>query len=194
MKITVTKDFRGLTAGTVYDFSPIKDVKIMTVVGENGCGKSSLLHALRGYKNDAPTKSLFETDFKDLAENITVEHNYEKIFYFDAVKDNGSDMMVAYDAMSFLDSGGFAKQRLSHGQGSLMYIARFVKDHEDKIVPNKTLLVFDEIDNGLSLRNQSIFENFVMKMVTIHKCQVLIISHNPFFIYQSIICYDLQKN
>ena len=138
MKITVTKDYRGLVAGTTYDFSDIKDVKIMTIVGENGCGKSSLLHALRGYKNDAPTKSLYESDFKDLASNIEVEHNYEKIFYFDAVKDNGTDMMVAFDAVGFLDGGGYAKQRLSHGQGSLMYIARFVKDHEAKIVPNKT--------------------------------------------------------
>lgn len=194
MKITVTKDFRCFKAGDVFDFSIMKEgLGSLTIVGENGCGKSSLLQALRGKKNDNPTTSLYESDFKDLAKNIEIEHEYEKIYYFDGVKDNGSDMMVGYDAMNFLDSGGYAKQRLSHGEGSLMYISRFMKNHEAKLIPNKTLLVFDEIDNGLSLKNQAIFVNFIYRLMIKDKCHVLIISHNAFFIQQSILVYDLAK-
>jgi len=54
MKITVIKDFRCFKEGEVFDFGNIskKPMGFVTIVGENGCGKSSLLQALRGYKND----------------------------------------------------------------------------------------------------------------------------------------------
>lgn len=191
MKITVTKDFRCFKAGDVFDFSKIKEdyMGSIVIVGENGCGKSSLLQALRGYKNDDPTKSMHESDFKELANNISVEHEYEKIFYYDAVKDNGSDFMVAYDAMQFIDSGGFAKSRLSHGQGSLYSIGTFVEKQKSKIIPGKTLMVFDEMDNGLSLKNQSLYQNVMYKLLSLG-CHVIVITHNIFTITQAVIVYD----
>ena len=193
MKITITKDFRKLKTGDVYDFGSLDTLKMVTIVGDNGSGKSSLIHALRGVKNDAKCDSLFNSDYKKLAENISVEHSYEKIFFLDSVKDNGSDIMNGYDAVSFVTSGGMATSKMSHGQGSLTYIAMFLEKNKSSIVPDKTLLVFDEIDNGLSLKNMSKFINFVYNAIYIHKCHVLIISHNPFFITQSHICYDLVK-
>ena len=190
MKITIKEDLRNLVKDTVYDFSLLEKLKILTIVGDNGCGKSTLLQALRGYKNDAETTSLYESDFKKLKNKIEVEHNYEKIFYFDAVKDNGDNFMVAYDAINYLQSGGFQTKNLSHGQGSLYYINKFLHEHIEKIVKDKTLLVFDEIDNGLSTKNLALFSNIIYNIVSKFKCDILIVSHNPFFIKQNHICYD----
>ena len=49
------------------------------------------------------------------------------------------------------------------------------------------------MDNGLSLKNQSIYQNFIWKMTLQYKCDVLVISHNPFFISQSDVVYNLPK-
>lgn len=193
MKITVKEKYRTLEKDWVYDFSLLKELKTLTIVGENGCGKSSLLQALRGHIDEPNNKSLHKYDFQKLASNISIEHDYEKIFFFDAVKDNGVDFMNAYDAVGLIDSGGFQAQNISHGQGAMMYMSRFLRLNSDKIIPDKTLVVFDEIDNGLSLGNLARFQNFIYGLNLNHKCDVLIISHNPFFISQSLIVYDFNK-
>lgn len=179
LKITVNNGFRNLRAGDVYDLTDYTQLKSVCVVGENGCGKSSLFQALRGMKNDAATSSLYESDFKALASNITVEHDYEKIFYFDRVKDNGTDFQVAYDASGFIESGGFYTKSKSHGESSM--------------VEGKTLIVLDEADAGFSLTKQKQFANLVDHLSLVKKADVIVISHNPFFICSSILAYDFTK-
>ena len=88
--------------------------------------------------------------------------------------------------------GGFAAQKLSHGQGALMYISKFMQDNTKEFIANKTLLVFDEIDGGLSLANQVKFKNFINNLVFVHNVHVLIVSHNPFFIQQSYLAYSFK--
>lgn len=193
MKIIVKKTFRDLEEGWEYDFTMLNELNFITIVGENGCGKSSILQALRGTIKEEKNDSLYKTDYIVLSDNIKVEHGYEKVIFFDGVKDNGSDMMNAFDAMSFLNMGGYAAQRLSHGQGTLMYIAKFVKENKDSFIPNKTLLVFDEIDNGLSLANQVKIIQFIINMTRTLKVHVLIVTHNPFLIQQSFIVYSFSE-
>lgn len=192
MKITIKKDFRKFKEGEVFDFSNLSELMWITIVGDNGCGKSSLIRALRGYKNDMRTKSLYEDDFQKLAENIEVEHNYEKIFFLDNVKDDGSDIMVGYDAAAYLTSGGWGTRHNSHGETSLMYFNKFLQECQDKIVSGKTLLVFDEIDSGFALVYMSRTINIIRKMIGLG-CDILVVTHNPFFMIHSTVCYDMEK-
>jgi len=193
MKIEILKDFRTLKKGDVYDFTILKDFSTLVLVGENGCGKSSLIHAVRGTLNSMPTESLYEYDFKKLSQYVKIEHEYEKIFYYDNIKDNGSDLMVGYDAVNFLNSGGMYAQKKSHGEGSLMYIAMFLEKLEKNYVPGKTLVVFDEADNGFSIKHMVLFNNLIENLMR-KNMHVLIISHNPFLMSKQIIVFNFSEN
>ena len=188
MKITVTKSFRGIPEGRVYDFTLLSTFGYIIIVGENGCGKSSIFQALRGTIPNS-TNSLRKHDFEELSNNITVEHDFEKIFFLDAVMDNGNDFLVAFTASHYIDSGGFAKKNLSHGQGAISDLKLFTNRIKDQIVPGKTLVVLDEVDHGLSLVNQT---NFVLPIEYLLQlgCNVIAISHNPFLMIQCKIVYN----
>ncbi len=193
MKITFNKKVRNIEAGTEIDLSILDVGKSVAVVGNNGSGKSTILQAIRG-SFPKTTKSFFEDDCKNLVKDggVVLEHNYEKAFFLDAVLDNGLHFMNACDAPSFIRMGGFSKSKKSHGEGNLIDIARFMTEVEPKIVPDKTLIVFDEIDNGFSLRNMSLISNLIDKLVIKHKCHVIVSTHNPFYISQSGFCYDVE--
>lgn len=191
MKIKIIKDFRNQKAGWEYDFSDLKELKYMVIVGDNGSGKSTIMQALRG-TTSKKTNSLYEDDYKKLAENIEVEHNYENIVFFDAVNDNGLNFMNAFDASNYVSMGGYAKQKISHGQGALNDLGLFLEKNKNSI-NEKTLVVLDEVDNGLSTANMAKFFNFISTLSYTKKCDIIAISHNPFLIARSIICYNIEK-
>ena len=120
MKITIKNDFRRLKQGDVYEFE--KDLGYTLVAGANGYGKSSLFHALRGLQNDLEEKSLYKDGFIKLSENIYVEHEFEKIFFLDSIMDDGNNLMISYDAVNFMESGGFATKDKSHDEGLFIRI------------------------------------------------------------------------
>ena len=193
MKITIKNDFRNLKKGDIYDFTDINKLKTITVVGKNGCGKSSIFQALRGTKDDIKSDSLYKNDFLKLKDNIDVEHSYEKIFYLDSVKDNGSDLNNAYDASAYVNSGGFYTKDKSHGESSLLYLSMFLDKVKKDIVENKTLIVFDEFDKGFSLELQAKVRDVIYNISEKHKVHIITISHNPILIYKSYVVYDLEK-
>lgn len=194
MKITVKKDIRNLKKGTKYDFSKIKDNGYLALVGDNGCGKSTIVQALRGYKNDLRTSSLYERDFIELSENFKFEHDYEKIFHLDRVKDDGQNMNVSYDASEYLKSGGYQARQLSHGQSSMNYFNAFLLKIRDKVVKGKTLVVFDEVDSGFSISYMSRYRTAIRALMLEYEFDMLVISHNPFFIIESNTVFDISKN
>lgn len=194
MKITVKNDFRNLKEGDIFDFSErLSEKGCVCIVGNNGSGKSTILQALRGYKNDQPTKSMFEYDFKKLSQNVEIEHNYEKIFHLDRIKDDGSNMNVSYDAVEYLQSGGYQTRHSSHGQSTMLYLNNFLNKVQPQIIEDKTLLVFDEVDNGFSLDYLSKYFNLIEALVSKYKCHILVITHNPFFIVKSTLVFDMES-
>lgn len=191
MKIEIKTDFRQLKNGDIYDFTIIEDLKSLCVVGDNGCGKSSLFHALRGTKNDLPSESLYKRDCQDLARMVDIYHNYDKIFYLDSILDDGRNFNNAYDASNLVISGGFTAGKLSHGQSSLMYLSNFLSKINDLInINDKVLIVFDEIDKGFNLTNQSKYHLIIENIIRKYNAHIIFITHNILTISQSLIIYD----
>lgn len=192
MIITINKDFRKFKTGDIFDFSNLDKFKFITMVGNNGCGKSTIVQIIRGFKHSNNETSLFASDYKDLVKNVTIECPYEKVFVFDSIKDDGNHFMNAYDASNYLTSGGFGIKDKSHGESSVINIHLFFEKIKNKIVKDNTLVVLDEVDKGLSLQQQTAFINFIYKLINMG-CHVVFVTHNVFAIQGSLMVYNLEK-
>ena len=98
MKITVTNDFRNFKKGDEFELD-LKPGEITFLVGSNGCGKSTLMFALRhkmdsfsqmDNENTENMKGLdLQRQYRDIAPNVNIEgFDFDKAFFRDTIIDN----------------------------------------------------------------------------------------------------------
>ena len=191
MKLKVLSDFRKFKAGEEFEFK----TSVTVIVGENGCGKSSLLHTIRGkYDRQNFDSKLHLMDFAKLSEHVELETDIKNFFFFDSVKDDGSNMHNSADASAFIANGGFQTQRLSHGETQLFYLNRLVSDIMKfrETSTDRAMVILDEFDKGFSLVNQSKVFNILHNISHKFNCQIICISHNYLLIDKIGLVYDLE--
>lgn len=196
--IKFNEDYRNnFKAGQTIEI-PTTVLGIVYLAGPNGCGKSTILRAIRT-KNDSLEK--IRTSNFDGCRNPKVDYlkkdidagilevigteQFSHIFAFDAEADNNTDVLNASTAGGFAFGGGLAALRQSRGQAVLIQLYKFMEEFKkvaDQEMTSKNwrpLVIIDEIDEGLDIRmqlrwNMILTEKFCMKGAT-----VLVVSHNP---------------
>jgi predicted ATPase len=166
-KIKLLKEYRNLKP-----FCLCLREGLNIVVGENGSGKSTLL-SLVVKESD---KDLVELDFQK-------EAQYQ---FLDTEKQNprikASTMFsknIAFDISS---------RFMSHGQ-AMLFLLEGAKDFKD------ILLIIDEPEAGLSLKNQKNILDILKNLIKDSNCQVLLSTHSYPFIksVEEIFCMDIMK-
>lgn len=202
LKITAKIDERMFKKGTSVNIELIPGM-VNYMVGPNGSGKSTLLHAIRAHK-DSVHESLSSDRKSDFARghdlllydgvfDIEGLDQFEHVFALDAAEDNPVSFEKAATATALLDGGGYWFMHHSRGEGSKMLISRFISDMQNitgasidkeskkpvNIPKTKSLVIIDEIDEGLDLKSQSTFHRILNNICNIFNATVLCVCHNP---------------
>lgn len=189
LTFNIKKDIRTFKSGQQIKID-LDVIKYTALVGKNGCGKSTLFHALRAKFPRKKEINLWANDLTKLLDSIEIITDYEEIIFLDTIMDDPSDMNNAYDACSYIDSGGFAAKNLSHGQKQLNMMISLL----DTIKPTskKSLVVFDEVDTGFDLRFQKAYMNISKKLMIEKSYHSIMITHNTIAMMMSHIVFDLE--
>lgn len=178
IEITSKEDFRSFTKGykVTFDFDDIDTIYLM---GKNGCGKSTIMQALRGALNsnmDADSKWNAKSVCKDLEDKFDIDiTGFNKIYHLDV--DGLDDMHSLFNSAScddFIQNGGYRTQKYSTGERTLYQLAKmkeYINQDDDSV-----LLVFDEVDNHLDYEFALKFPRWCNN--TFPKAKKLIITHN----------------
>ena len=135
-------------------------------MGKNGCGKSTLIQAIRGAlnsNNDNEIRWSAINECKNVLEHFDVSiEGFNNVYHLDidGLDDNLS-MFNASSATDFVDLGGFGMNILSQGERTLIMVSRLkkmVKDSED------TIIIFDELDNHLNFDFRVKFVRWLNKL------------------------------
>lgn len=170
-------DFRSFKKDyeVVFDF---ENTNINFLLGKNGCGKSTLIRAIRGTMNsndDKDKRWAAAADCREILKFFDVDiEGFDKVYHLDADGlDDNLSMYNASSASDLVDLGGWGMNVLSQGERSLIMMARLkqmVKDGED------TVIIFDELDNHLDFDFRVKFVPWLNKLFPLSK--KIIITHD----------------
>lgn len=193
MRIKITKDFRCFKKGEVYELD-LQPGEITFVVGPNGCGKSTLMFALRAVKdsmkdlNNKRTEGMrevsLEMHYLDVISHTSIEdYDFKLAFFKDTVVDNPTSFMNAATAYGLVAGGGLSSQTKSCGQGQLNQMLRFWSDIIEACGPEsdeRILIVMDELDDSLDLKAQARFGYIASKMLLekYPNASILVVTHS----------------
>ena len=211
IRIEFLKDFRSFKKGAVYEFDTSKAI---IIVGDNGCGKSTLMNLLYCY-----FLRLINTDDKKISDELPLIH-YKMVFgdpktharyiyhnVFDIVKITYPDNFYFFKYSTFdyniatadmndprMPAELIAKQvylnSMSRGEIEFENLTDFIEDFKkirDK--SHENWVIFDEPDNSLSIRHSRIMP-YYFNYNTPGKILIL---HHPYMISPAEKVYYLKK-
>ena len=150
ISIKAKDDFRSFKKDYEVNFE-FDETNVNFLMGKNGCGKSTIIQAIRGTLNSNNDKEIrwsARNECKNVLEHFDVSiEGFNNVYHLDIDGlDNNLSMFNASSATDFVDLGGFGMNILSQGERTLIMVSRLkkmVKDSED------TIIIFDELDNHL---------------------------------------------
>lgn len=190
------------------------DIKpgINFMVGPNGSGKTTIMRAIRAHKDslyDALSNSMkmdtvrqHEMNIYNTVFDVQGLEEYEHVLCLDAQADDPMSMNNSATACSFIHGGGFNYSRMSRGEGTRFLIAKFLTNAENvtganvkekKQAEKRSLIILDEVDEGMDINNQLLFAKICGNMCKIQNADMICICHNPICILASPITmvYDM---
>lgn len=208
MKITVTNDFRKFKKGDVFELD-LQPGEITFLVGPNGCGKSTLMFALRHQldnfaqldnHNTENMKGLdLQKQYLGIALNMRVEgFDFDKAFFRDTIVDNPTSFTNAATAWGLIAGGGLADSNKSAGQKSISAQCRMVANIVDIVGGNsdeRLLIGIDELDDSMDIQAQMrmahIWQGLILKRYP--NASILFITHSLFTaLGASHVCKDVK--
>lgn len=174
LELKFTKNCRGVFRARQkisFEFDP-PNPNPLIVVGENGCGKTTFVDAVRVHQcnnRDEPENPLDGRSLNygllgsggSLDAATTLWTDFTDIFVLGSEFDNPQSHRNAYDASAYVHNHGYATQDFSHGQvSSYMFTHLF---QTSLAVTQGGLLILDEADNGLDIPTQTVFFGGILK-------------------------------
>lgn len=164
-KITFPTAYRKFPAGFSIELRP----GVNLLVGDQGCGKSSVLDALDG---NSRAGSLVEMDDGTKLKYYDFEkYNPRVSTAFGGVVDQGVQVNALF---------------MSHGQAGVMILADLCKR-----LPVPHTLLIDEPDTGMSIRSCRAIARF-FKMVAAQGHQLIVAVHNPILFLSFAEVYSVE--
>jgi len=195
MKITVVHDFRCFKEGDTFELD-LKPKQVTFMVGRNGCGKSTLMFAMRtkldslaklNQKNSDGMRDCALMPHKlDTTGNMKIEgFDFDKAVFRDTIVDNPTSFMNSATAFGLISCGGFDNQTKSAGQSAINQQVRFITDVINTLgerSDERILIGIDELDDCLDLATQ-MRQAFILSKMFFERypnASILFITHSLF--------------